>query len=305
MSGTAAAASVRMKSVLVATDLSEGCEKPLQHAVGIARHYGAKLCIAHVVSSLGFTLAGSDALNVATEAARRDARQLETRLVAAGVLTGLDHEFIVRQGPVWEVLNQIIREKEADLIVSGAYGRRGLRKVLLGSAAEQIFRYSDCMVLTVGPDSYDESKADEIVPNRAYLFATDFTEASLHALPYATSYANYFGAKLVLLHVVPTAPNPKGWVYRSTLQRLQELILHTPLKVKPEFAVEFCPTGPVSDKILQLAEKLKADLIIMGLRRSTHAEASSHMLWATAYDVVCGAGCPVVTTRWTGGPGPA
>src|SRR5271157_3512889 len=117
MSSVVPATDIRLKSVLAATDLSDASQKPLQHAVGIARHYGAKIYLAHVVSSLGFTLAGADALNAAAEAARRDAQQFEARLVETGVLSGLDYEFIVSHGAVWEVLNQIIRQKEVDLIV--------------------------------------------------------------------------------------------------------------------------------------------------------------------------------------------
>ena len=297
MSAIASAVDPRLKSVLVATDFSEVSQKPLQHALAIARHYGAKLYLAHVVSSLGFTLAGADALNAATEAAKRDAHHLETRLVESGALAGLHHEFIIGQGAIWEVLNQVIRQKQVDLVVNGTHGRRALRKVLLGSVAEQIFRYADCMVFTVGPGSYHESRVDDLVPNRTFLFATDFGEASLHALPYAVSYANQFGAKLVLLHVVHTTAKPNSFLYRASLQRLEELTLNSPLKVRPEFVVEYCSAGPISEKILDTAENLKVDLIVMGLRRSKYVEATSHAPWATAYEVVCGAGCPVVTVR--------
>ncbi|MGA8314219.1 MAG: universal stress protein, partial [Terriglobales bacterium] len=177
MSAIASAVDPRLKSILVATDFSEASHKPLQHALAIARHYGAKIYLAHVVSSLGFALVGADALNAATEAAKRDAHHLETRLVESGALAGLHHEFIIGQGAVWEVLNRIIRQEQVDLIVNGTHGRRALRKVLLGSVAEQIFRYADCMVFTVGPGSYHESRVDDSVPNRTFLFPTDFGEA--------------------------------------------------------------------------------------------------------------------------------
>jgi hypothetical protein len=100
-----------------------------------------------------------------------------------------------------------------------------------------------------------------------------------------------------LLHVLPTAPNPKSLLYTAALQSLKDITRNRTLKVKPEFVVDLCPTGPISEKILETAEQLKVDLIIMGLCRSRHVEASSHVPWGTAYEVVCGAGCPVVTVR--------
>lgn len=297
MSSIAPALDFRLKSILVATDLSETSEKSLQHALAIARHYGAKLYLVNVVSSLGFTLAGADALNVATEATWRDAHQWENRLVRTGALAGLRHELVVRQGSVWEVLNQVVRQEHVDLIVCGTHGWRGLRKVLLGSIAEQIFRYADCTVFTVGPDSYQESRVDHVPSNRRFLFPTDFGEASLHGLAYAISYANELQAQLVLLHVVHGNPRPKSYLHMASLRRLGELTLNSTLKLRPEFLVEYCPAGPVSEKILKTAEKLKVDLIMMGLRRSTYVEAASHAPWTTAYEVVCGAGCPVLTIR--------
>jgi nucleotide-binding universal stress UspA family protein len=310
MPNTAVIPSVKLKSVLVASDFSEASAKPLRHALTIARHFGANFYLAHVVSSLGYTLAGRQALELASDAAARDAAKLQQDLVDGGWLAGQNHEFLVRQGIVWQELEQLVREKHADLLVIGTHGRKGLGKLLLGSIAEQIFRHADCLVLTVGPRSFQHSSLEKIEAPRTYLFATDFGPASLHALPYAIAFANQLGAKLVLLHVAPIMPMPEGFHWSETtgdvtvmqdnaraeaLQRLQELILQNdPLVLEPQFTVKF---GAPSKKILQVADTLKADLIIMGLNRSSHIDTLSHMPWATAYEVVCSASCPVLTVR--------
>ena len=112
-----------LKSVLVASDFTEASSKPLRHAISIARHYHARFYLAHVVSSVGFTIAGADALELASNAARRDVTELERKLAERGDLAGLSHEFIVRQGDVREELEAIIREKQAELVVIGTHGR--------------------------------------------------------------------------------------------------------------------------------------------------------------------------------------
>src|ERR1039457_2451902 len=282
MSLIAPAVNVRLKSVLIATDFSEASAKPLRHALAIARHYGAKFYLAHVVSSSGFTLVGPDAVAAATGAAWRDVLQLEDDLAQRGTLAGLRHEVIVR---------------------------RGMGKVLFGSVAEQIFRHADCLVLTVGPGSFQEAPVESTSLVWPFLFATDFGEASLHALPYAISFANHFGPKLVLLRVVSPGGVSEGFHWptggdlmqmrekarMAGLQRLQELVpQNTELAVKPEFVVEF---GSPSEKILRVAETFQVDAIIMGLHRSAHIDMASHTLWATAQEVVCGASCPVLTVR--------
>jgi nucleotide-binding universal stress UspA family protein len=286
---------LRVKSVLVATDFSETSQKAVRHAVAIARHFEAKLYLVNVVCSLGFTLAGPDAMNAATEAACRDGRHLETQLLQSGALKGLQHEITVHQGgDVWRELNKVIRKEDVDLVVTGTHARRGVSKVLLGSVAEQIFRRADCPVLTVGPSSYDESRVHDV---QTCLFPTDFSEASLRSLPNAIAYANQLSAKLVLLHVLRTPAASNSLLSAASLRQLQELPLITTLDIKPEFLVEFCPVGPISAKILQTAARLGAELIILGLRRFKHAGPASHMPWATAYEIVCGAGCGVLTVR--------
>jgi nucleotide-binding universal stress UspA family protein len=196
-----------LKSVLLATDLSETSQKALRHAVAIARHYGAKFYLAHVVSGLVYTLPGPQALELASEAAERDVLQLEHDLVESGSLDGVDHEFLVRKGVVWEELQSIISQERVDLVVLGTHGRHGIEKLLLGSVAEQVFRRANCLVLTVGPNSYPFEFSRK---SPKFLFATDFGEGSLSALPHAVAFANHFGAKLTLLHVVPATSIPEG-----------------------------------------------------------------------------------------------
>jgi nucleotide-binding universal stress UspA family protein len=300
---------VGLKSVLIASDFSEASRKPLRHALSIARHYGAKFHLAHVVSHIGYTIAGPEALNLAVERTRRDAQKLEQELLEGGALVGLHNEFIVREGDVWEQLELIIRQKQVDLVVIGTHGRGNLGKLLLGSVAEQIFRHANCLVVTVGPGSSEDSLIEKAEAVRPFLFATDFGASSLSALPYAISFANHFGARLVVLHVLPAAPIPEGFHWSTTgdlrqmrdkarmasQKQFEELILqNAPRAAKPEFMVEF---GIPSDQILLASRALKADLIILGLHRPAHIETASHMPWDVAYKVVCGARCPVLTMR--------
>jgi nucleotide-binding universal stress UspA family protein len=254
---------------------------------------------------MGLT-AGPEARNAATEAAWVNAHQLENKLLESEALDGLSHELLVPQGNVWEEVERVINEKHIDLLIIGTHDRRGLGKLLFGSVAEQIFRHADCPVLTVGPGSLQGPIIDATEVVWPFLFATDFGDASLRALPYAVSFANRVGTRLILLHVIPplsisfhraTAHDIKQAeevARQNGLRRLRELTEDTELTVRPEFMVVF---GSPSEKILEVAESFTADAIIMGLHRGTHVGTASHMLWTTAYEVVRRAGCPVMTVR--------
>jgi len=299
---------VQLKSVLVATDFSAVSRKALHHALAIARHYGAKLYAMHVVSSLGLTIAGPDAIGQSTIAALREATLTERKLVASGALRGIHHQVIVRPGQIWAELQAVIREEAVDLLVIGTHGRTGLKRLVLGSVAEQIFRNARCPVLTVGPPSPPDGVFTPGETPRPILFATDFSAASLNALPYAASFANQRRSELVLAHMLSPVPPVKDgrWYNASDVakmrlvaqknaqKRLSDLVADAMLTVKPAFMVDF---GEPAEGILRAMEAEHAELIVMGLMCRKHVETMSHLPWSTAYDIVCRAGCPVLTVR--------
>ena len=306
------AEAIALRAVLVASDSSNASSKPLRHALSIARHFSANLYLAHVVSSVGYTIAGADAVESVTEAVRGELDTLEKQLVETGALTGISHEFIVRQGDVWEQLQAVIREKQADLLVLGTHARHGVARWVMGSVAEQIFRQAAGLVLTVGPHSLpDAPPLEKRAGALSFLFPTNFDSASAHALPYAIAFANHFGAKLVLLHVDPVMPISEGFSWSKTpdsiaqmrgdarnaaLEQLRHFVAGSSLSGgTPKLMVEF---GKHGETILRVARALKSDLIIMGLNHSTHGRAISHLPETTAYQVVTAAHCPVLTVRY-------
>jgi nucleotide-binding universal stress UspA family protein len=303
----APAIDVRPSTILFATDFSQASEKPLRHALVIARHYGSKLYLTHVVSSMGFTLNGPEAVEAATSAVWRDARILETDLIASGALTGIRHDIIIRRGRIWEQLQTVIDLEHVDLVVVGTHGRRGFRKAVLGSVAEEVFRHAPCPVLTVGPSASENSPVENPVP-RPILFATDFSESSLNALAYAVSFSNERRVPLILLHVVNSVPMPPGsrWYMASDILRLREnsrsekleqlriLVPRTQLLCKPEFAVRF---GAPAEEILRAAAELAVDGVVLSVNRAGYPGVAAHANWKTAYEVVCRATCGVLTVR--------
>jgi nucleotide-binding universal stress UspA family protein len=300
--------SLQLKSILVATDFSPASDQPLLQAISIARHYGAKLYVVHIVSSLGFVLAGAGVLGLATEAAWRDMEQLEEELSHMGMLKGLDSHFFVTDGRVCEELEDIVQREHIDLVVVGTHRRKGVGRLLIGSVAEQIFRYSSCPVVTIGPHSeiMCEEKARS---DRSLLFVTDFGSASLKTLPHAISLANRLRKHLILLHVLSPVPEPGNRWFRAgdvdqikerakvaTVQRLAKLVSgNIAVEEQPAFMVGF---DEPAKGILQTAEALQTEMIIMGLTKRTYVETISHLLWATANEVVCGAACPVLIMKY-------
>ena len=302
-------AALKPQSILIATDFSQASEKALRNSLALARFYKSKFCLAHVVSSLGLRMAGPDAIAADEVSISRDSANLEASLLRTGALTGIRHKFIVRQGELWPELQEIIREERTDLLVVGTHGRHGVAKLFFGSVAEQIFRQANCPVLTFGPHTAGQPWFETSFTQRTFLFATDFGPASLHGLPQAIAAANKFRAKLAFLSILPAAASQSDEQMRNhqadarirTLGRLRELANNAGLDPRPELYVEFDSGQTPSEKILEIADKLRAGLIIMGLHDSPHTGIISHLDLANTYDVVCQARSPVLTVNSTSG----
>jgi nucleotide-binding universal stress UspA family protein len=218
----------------------------------------------------------------------------------------------VKRGQLWQVLSQQIVEKQIDLIVLGTHGRHGLKKFVLGSVSEQVFRLARCPVLTVGPHAMDEKVATANFAT--ILFATDFSYGSQRALSYASSLARCNKSHLILLHAVsasmgivpsnfflvgPAAVDESTELIAATLaserQRLTELIFSESMEeLNPEVIVD---CGPAAETILNIAENKRANLIVMGAHRASLGSFATHLPWATASTVVRQAHCPVLTVR--------
>ncbi len=253
----------------------------MSYALSIARRHGSKLIIGHVVNSLSESMI--------MDGWRAGQAEVMEQFIRHR-LDGVDHELVVKPGQVWPALAELISEREIDLVVIGTHGRTGVRKFVLGSVAESIFRHCACPVLTVGPGV---SGQDPQVGPERILAPTGFAPQSLRAVQYAVSLAQDLHSSLALLHV-STDLAESDETRKDLEARLRALVSGDVAFVSaPSFFVEF---GSASDKILSIAANWKANLIVLGLR---HVDESARRegTWAKAYEIVRQAACPVITIR--------
>jgi len=284
---------ITLKNILFATDFSQAADAATPIAIEIAQRYGAKVYGVHVNRFDDYTAAAPNAWAAMAEAAERENKEDTGRLNEQ--LQGIDHEVVVGEGKTCEVISDLIEQKEIDLVVLGTRGRTGLGKALLGSVAEQILRQSPCPVLTVGP--HVNLWFDEYAKMREILYATDLVGDFPIAAPLAISLAQENKAHLVLLHVIE---DPKvgdlvksSQVKESKERKLQQLVTQQAgLWCDPTYIVE---QGPAAEKILDVAKRRHADLIVLGARPAKGL--ATHLNIGTVHKVVSQATCPVLTVR--------
>jgi nucleotide-binding universal stress UspA family protein len=145
--------------ILAPVDFSAGSESAAAYARWLAGRLGARIRVLHVFPRLDHLAAGV-APNMAAEALRSEQtlwREAEQNLADLGERLGRPADgpaletAIMRAGDlsVAEAIVQAAREAGADLIVMGTHGRSGIRRMILGSVAEQVLRAAACPVLTI------------------------------------------------------------------------------------------------------------------------------------------------------------
>jgi nucleotide-binding universal stress UspA family protein len=281
---------IALKNVLFTTDFSPISETALLFAKSIARRYGSKLTVAHVISPLETRMVPPEGWGACQqaldEAASLRMKYLDQRLHA------LPHKVVLRHGLVGDVILELIVTTDADLLVMGTHGRAGLGRFLMGSVAEGVFRQALCPVLTIGPKV--SARAPHEAEFKEIVFASTLNPES-PAVPYALSLAQEFQARLTLLHVAPQDANPAVDSARI-LEELHSLVpADAEMWCRPECTVKF---GVPADGILETAAQKHADLIVLGVRSAAgHPGAATHAVAATAHSVVSSAACPVLTVR--------
>jgi len=141
--------------ILVPIDGSPTSNAALDEAMRLARLTGGRLRLFHLVDAMKFAngfetgaVYVSDVLPLLREDGRRLIDEASARVAAAGVIVdaALPEVFA---GPLAELVVAEEARWEADLIVIGTHGRRGIGRLVLGSDAEQILRLARVPVLLV------------------------------------------------------------------------------------------------------------------------------------------------------------
>ena len=145
--------------MLVPIDDSEPSKLALDEALKLACLLHASIRLLHVVDVRTLLTSEATAASYDTlfDMLRREGEQLLLNAAAPIRRAGVVVETVLVEAPdvqVGECVVRKAREYQAELIVCGTHGRRGVRRLLMGSDAEYIVRHSPAPVLLVrNPDT--------------------------------------------------------------------------------------------------------------------------------------------------------
>ncbi len=140
---------MNIKKILFPTDFSEFNDAALEFALRLAAESGALLYIVHaddmeqiaaVMFDTGYPFPGD-------ENTRRELHQKLERVVPA--VPGVKYQHCYLRGTATGEIVGFAEQQGIDLIVMASHGRTGLRRLLMGSTAENVMRQAPCPVLII------------------------------------------------------------------------------------------------------------------------------------------------------------
>ncbi len=145
------------KRILVAIDDSSCSMKTLDEAINLSKALGAALCVAHAADEGTLTHLGIGLENhLDIEKTKREIASASNALLdaavakaaAAGCAAEKRHVESSRRR-IAEMIADVAREWQADLVVVGTHGRRGFEAMLVGSVAENLVRIAPTSLMLV------------------------------------------------------------------------------------------------------------------------------------------------------------
>jgi nucleotide-binding universal stress UspA family protein len=272
-----------LKQIVVATDLSPASNAAVVVASSIAQIFKARITLLHV-----FEVVPQHRYRIPVEWMVSNLRQealgkldeVKKRLAQSGI----EAEIRMLDGVPVQEIPAFLRTCESPLLLMGTHAVAGMDRFLLGSTAEQVLREVVCPVITVGPHVVSGAEDGRGLQN--ILFATDFSETSLAAVPFLRQVLKATGAHLRVLHISDdgVSGRDEGQLFGPVQKALQDT----------EGAEYITLHGSnIGQVVANEAERYPADLVVLGVRRAS--EAAAHLAPKLAFQIIAAAPCAVLT----------
>ena len=151
---------MHIKKILLATDFSDCSTAALRMAITMREQFSCQLDVLHAFDPKGLEYAAGHYL-MPTMGSWLSERVTCLRGLSEKTLgevcdkLGECRQHLL-EGPPGDVIVRFARDHHIDMIVMGTHGHEGLKRLVMGSVAEQVVRHAPCAVLIIKPDGEDK-----------------------------------------------------------------------------------------------------------------------------------------------------
>mgnify|MGYP006289713913 FL=1 len=276
------------QNILAATETPLYCDECVRSALRIAEKEEARVFILHVLESdnvmyrnyvrhfkTGEKIVADDDYIRAVEG------EIDAQCSAVSRMPSNCH-VKVKPGVPWEEILKFVKRQNIDLVLMNARARKS-KKERFGSTLGGVIRRERCPICLV-----NQFPSTEQLKFKKVMVGLDFSPSCQHALRFAATLADAYGATLHLLHVIQnqtestTDPSP-----RDRMEALSRTIAET---IPKELAL--VEGAKPHLEILSTARDLDIDLLVMGSH--TKRTGTEWYIGSVVEQVSTRSACPVV-----------
>lgn len=240
----------RFERFLVASDGSEFSAAAVREALGMAVKCGAEVHVMSLVATgAEHEALGESILKQELEAVQSNLDRIKAEAEAAGVKC---QTHAIHGRAVDEEIVALADQVQADLIIMGRRGRRGLARLMLGHATAQVIGQAHCSVLVVPRAAHIEG--------RHLVLATDGSRYADAAAVTTARLAQFCGARVSVVSV--TTPSHAPERRAEAQQAVDRVVEH--MRNEGTEVEGLVQEGVPSEVITGLARERNADLIVTG-----------------------------------------
>jgi nucleotide-binding universal stress UspA family protein len=288
------------RTVVIALDRSDLSARALPFAQQVAQLWRGRLVLVHALVSRDEHAAVP--VEVELRSIVRDLNAL-----------GITADAVIRRASPAQAIADVVREREADLIVMASHQRHGLNRWLRGSITEDVLARTQAPLVMIPGEG-----APIFGPRRRILVPLDGSPTGEAALDFLRGRSTNGPIELLLLRVVSQMPVVVGVDATFSVQALSPADLEGELQEAREYAARLADSitdssvvvrhevieaaAPVARVIQEAAAHHHADLIALG----THAKTgvSRMVLGSVSEEILEGSRIPVLLVHPTRGTPP-
>ena len=226
--------------IVVPWDFTKVAENALLHAVKIARMVNNVVVLLHLtdrgIKAADFRAKEGKLKAICEEAERR---------YEVGV------QYVMVPGSIFNAIAEYVNENEAELVVMGTHGLKGMQKVT-GSWALKVVVGSEVPFIVVQDPPKDMDKYHDLI------FPVDFRNENREKLKMAIFMGKYFDSKV---HILKAVPGDKSLLKRTNVNL--NFAIKFLMQNNIEYKIHELPKGNLAKQTIEFANEIKADLILI------------------------------------------
>lgn len=250
------------KLIIIPWDFSEVAENALLHGIKIAKMVHNDICLLHIADK---------------NKTQKEKDEIKQKLdkIAEQTKSGqsINTSVVILQGSIFSIISKYATDQEANLVIMGTHGMKGMQKIT-GSWALKVIAGSKVPFIVIQDKPTDMGKYQHIV------FPVDFRQENKEKLQWAIYLGKYFDSKIHIL---------KARITDKSLLKKMNTNINFAIKHLIQNNINYeihtiGKAGHFDKETIKFAHDINADLIL--IMTTKHIDFSDYILGASEQNII-------------------